>query len=106
MGAKFGAEFLVGDDDEFPRLQAVGGGGEDERFLERFPEVGGDGFGGVESFGGVAPVEMGDEGGGRERLGRGHGRRAVFEWGMFAGGGVFVNVSGLKGTIARRSTAT
>lgn len=64
MGFQFFAEFPVGNDDEFPRLQAIGGGGEDKRFLERIPKIGRDGFGWIEGFGGVAPVEMGEEGGG------------------------------------------
>jgi hypothetical protein len=65
-GFEFFACGEVGDDDEFPWLEAEGGGSEDEGFFEGGPGLFRDFLLGIELFGGVAPLKLGEE------LGRGY----------------------------------
>ena len=65
-GTELCADRGVGDDEELPRLEAVGGRGQAEGFLQGFPKRGRQSLR-VKGLGGVAPVQGGEELG---RLGR------------------------------------
>ncbi len=61
VGQELLANFWILDGEEVPGLESKGGGGENEGFGEGIPVFGGDLLGGVELFGGIAPLELSDE---------------------------------------------